>query len=106
LYKACRALRLYLRRKNQRHNSFEAQHHEAATPEAQKRVPGFPQDMWMPMDEAVAKPETYGLAEGWSGAIQGMSTVVRILRPELYRKVRDLVAAGRIPAPERRNPGK
>jgi hypothetical protein len=78
------------------------QHHVVATPEAQKRVPGFPQDMWMPMDEAVAKPETYGMAEGWSGAVQGMSTVVRVLRPALYTKVRNLIAAGQTPPSKKR----
>ena len=29
--------------------------------------PGYPQDMFMVMDDAVAKPETYGLRPGWSG---------------------------------------
>jgi len=67
-------------------------HPEAATLETQKRVPGFPQDMWMPMDEAVAKPETYGMAEGWSGAIQGMSTVVRVLRKEMYDKIMGMIS--------------
>ena len=56
-----------------------------------KRVPGFPQDMWMPMDEAVAKPETYGLAPGWSGAVTGMMTLVRILPPEKYEKIMKLI---------------
>ena len=28
-------------------------------------VPGFPQDMAMTMDEAVEKPETFGLRKGW-----------------------------------------
>jgi len=51
-----------------------------------KQVPGFPQDMWMPMNEAVAKPETYGLAPGWSGAVTGMMTLVRILPPDKYEK--------------------
>jgi FtsP/CotA-like multicopper oxidase with cupredoxin domain len=78
------------------------QHHEAGSEATQKRVPGFPQDMWMPMDDAVAKPETYGMAEGWSGAIQGMSTVVRVLRPEMYKKVRSLMAAGQSPPRESR----
>jgi len=48
--------------------------------------------MWMPMDEAVAKPETYGMAEGWSGAIQGMSTVVRVLRKEMYDKIMGMIS--------------
>ena len=56
-----------------------------------KRVPGFPQDMWMTMDEAVAKPENYGLAPGWSGAVTGMMTLVRILPPEKYEKIMKLI---------------
>ena len=78
------------------------QHHEAGSEATQKRVPGFPQDMWMPMDDAVAKPETYGMAEGWSGAIQGMSTVVRVLRPEMYKKVKSLISAAQISPPKNR----
>ena len=80
----------------------QQQHHEAGSEATQKRVPGFPQDMWMPMDDAVAKPETYGMAEGWSGAIQGMSTVVRVLRPEMYKKVKSLISAGQISPPKNR----
>ncbi len=48
------------------------------------RVPGFPQDMWMVMDDEVAKPETYGMAPGWTGAMQGMMTTVRVLPPDKY----------------------
>jgi len=51
-------------------------------------VPGYPQDMFMPMDALVAKPETYGLRKGWSGAVMGMSTLVRVLPPALYEEVR------------------
>jgi hypothetical protein len=58
-----------------------------------KRVPGFPQDMWMVMDDEVAKPETYGMAPGWTGAMQGMMTTVRVLPPDTYddimRRVRE-----------------
>ncbi len=46
----------------------------------------------MPMDEAVAKPETYGLRPTWSAAVQGMMTLVRVLPPGLYDKVRALQA--------------
>jgi manganese oxidase len=51
------------------------------------QVPGYPQDMMMPMDDAVAKPETYGLAPGWSGGVAGMMTLVRVLPPDLYQSV-------------------
>jgi FtsP/CotA-like multicopper oxidase with cupredoxin domain len=54
------------------------------------KVPGFPQDMFMPMDAAVAKPETYGLRPTWSGSVQGMSTLVRVLEPALYEKIMEL----------------
>jgi hypothetical protein len=43
--------------------------------------------MMMPMDAEVAKPETYGLAEGWTGATQGMMTLVRVLPPDRYEEV-------------------
>jgi hypothetical protein len=51
------------------------------------RVPGFPQDMMMPMDDAVAKPETYGMAKDWTAATQGMMTLVRVLPPDQYDEV-------------------
>jgi hypothetical protein len=56
------------------------------------RVPGFPQDAYMEspmmaMDEAVSKPENYGLQPGWSGYIQGMMTLVRVLPPADYEKI-------------------
>ena len=52
-----------------------------------KRVKGYPQDMWMPMDEAVAKPETYGMAKDWSAATMGMMTYVRVLPPNKYEEI-------------------
>ena len=61
-----------------------------------KKVPGYPQDMWMPMDEMFAgKPELYGLRKGWSGAMMGMMTLVRVLPAEVYDKIMDLKAAER-----------
>ena len=59
------------------------------------QVPGFPQDVFMEgpemnMDKAVAKPETYGLPAGWSGFIQGMMTLVRVLPPEMFDKIEQL----------------
>ena len=38
----------------------------------QDMFPGYPQDMFMVMDDAVAKQETYGLRPGWSGSTMGM----------------------------------
>ena len=50
-------------------------------------VPGYPQDMWMPMDEMFIKPETYALRKEWSGAMMGMMSLVRVLPPDLYEEV-------------------
>ena len=54
--------------------------------------PGYPQDMFMVMDDMVAKPETYGLRPGWSGGTMGMMTIVRVLTPELFDKIQALKA--------------
>jgi manganese oxidase len=54
--------------------------------------PGYPQDMFMVMDDMVAKPETYGLRPGWSGGTMGMMTIVRILKPDLFDKIQTLKA--------------
>jgi manganese oxidase len=54
--------------------------------------PGYPQDMFMVMDDMVAKPETYGLRRGWSGGTMGMMTIIRILKPDLFDKIQDLKA--------------
>jgi len=62
-----------------------AEHGAPAQPAA--RVPGFPQDMWMPMDQEVAKPETAGLPRDWSAALGGMSTLVRVLPPARYEEI-------------------
>ena len=53
------------------------------------RVPGFPQDafMEMGMDEAVDRPEHYGLPKNWSASFMGMMTLVRIVPDELYEKI-------------------
>jgi len=61
----------------------------AANPYA---VPGFPQDMWMVDDAAYRKPETYGLRPTWTGAMMGMMTLVRVLKPELYDYIQKLKA--------------
>jgi FtsP/CotA-like multicopper oxidase with cupredoxin domain len=54
--------------------------------------PGYPQDMFMVMDDMVAKPETYGLRPGWSGGTMGMMTIVRVLTPEMFDKIQQLKA--------------
>ncbi|CAN5455011.1 hypothetical protein BH10ACI4_BH10ACI4_04390 [soil metagenome] len=59
------------------------------------QVPGFPQDAFMEgpamaMDKMVAKPETFGLPEGWSGFMGGMMTLVRVLPPDQYEHFLEL----------------
>lgn len=54
---------------------------------AKKAVPGYPQDMWMPMDQMFDKPETFGLRKGWSGGMMGMMTIVRVLPPDRYDEI-------------------
>jgi hypothetical protein len=55
-------------------------------------VPGYPQDMYMVMDDLVAKPETHGLRAGWTAAMMGMMTLVRVVKPELFAKIEALKA--------------
>jgi FtsP/CotA-like multicopper oxidase with cupredoxin domain len=55
--------------------------------------PGYPQDMFMVMDDLVSKPETHGLRPGWSGGTMGMMTIVRVVTPELFDRIDALKAA-------------
>lgn len=58
-----------------------------------KKVPGYPQDMWMVEDDKYNwKPENYGLRKRWTGGMMGMMTLVRIVTPEVYDKIMDLKA--------------
>jgi manganese oxidase len=54
--------------------------------------PGYPQDMLMVMDDAVAKPETHGLRAGWSAGTMGMMTVIRVVEPDLFESIQRLKA--------------
>ena len=63
-----------------------------ASPPNAGMFPGYPQDMFMVMDNMVAKPETYGLRAGWSGGTMGMMTIVRVLQPEMFDRIRALKA--------------
>ena len=62
-------------------------------------MPGYPQDMMMVMDEEVAKPETWGLAPGWTASMMGMMTLVRVLPPDKYEEVMTRVRSGRTEKP-------
>jgi len=45
----------------------------------------------MPMDEMVAgKPEVYGLRPGWTGAMMGMMTRIRVLPPDMYDRIMEM----------------
>jgi len=59
-----------------------------------KRVPGYPQDMFMIMDEEVAKPETYKLPPRWTASMMGMMTLVRVLPPDVYEEVQRRIREG------------
>ncbi len=72
-------------------------------PKNASQVPLFPQDAYMEgpmmaMDKEVDKPETYGLPAGWSGYVGGMMTLVRVLPPDRYEKIMDLIAEQRASA--------
>jgi manganese oxidase len=71
--------------------SPHTQHGDGGAHNGKRRVPGFPQDMFMPMDEEVTKPETFGLPKDWSAALGGMMTLVRVLPPEKYDEIVALV---------------
>jgi manganese oxidase len=60
-----------------------------------KKIPGYPQDMWMPLDHLVTpKPENHGLRSGWTGAMMGMMTIVRVLTPQKYDEIMALKQKG------------
>jgi len=67
---------------------FEHVHHSPIAANANE-VKGFPQDafMEMGMDSAVAKPETYGLAQNWSAGMMGMMTLIRVLPEHEYHEI-------------------
>lgn len=74
------------------------------------QVPGFPQDAYMEgpmmaMDDQVKKPETYGLPPGWSGFMQGMMTLVRVLHPDQYDHIMQLKERGPAATPGMEMPG-
>jgi FtsP/CotA-like multicopper oxidase with cupredoxin domain len=67
---------------------FEHVHHSPIAENA-NAVKGFPQDafMEMGMDDAVAKPETYGLPDNWSAGMMGMMTLIRVLPDKEYDEI-------------------
>jgi FtsP/CotA-like multicopper oxidase with cupredoxin domain len=67
-------------------------HHHAGGGDA-RSAPGYPQDMFMAMDDQVAKPETHGLRPSWTGGMMGMMTLLRVLHPEKYDEILALKAS-------------
>jgi hypothetical protein len=53
----------------------------------------------MMMDKKAAKPETNGLASGWSPGMQGMMSLIRVLPPDKYEEVMSDVKKGRVEQP-------
>ena len=77
------------------HQHGGADHYPKDDPE-KKKVPGYPQDMWMPMDDEVpVKPEHFGLRKNWTGGMMGMMTMVRVMTPEKYARIEELRKAVR-----------
>jgi hypothetical protein len=59
-----------------------------------RQVKGYPQDMWMVMDESFAKPETHMLRPTWTAGMMGMMTLVRVLTPDMWSMIQELKAKG------------
>jgi hypothetical protein len=41
------------------------------------------------LDGLYQKPETVGLPKGWTGAMMGMMTLIRVLPPDLFDKIQE-----------------
>ena len=83
-------------------NSVPFQHvHHAPIADDANSVSGFPQDAFMDMgmDEAVAKPETHGLARNWSANMMGMMTLVRVLPPDKFDQIMQMKKRAAIDKP-------
>ncbi len=68
----------------------DQQHAGHGAPPGGKLVPGFPQDMFMVMDDVIKKPETHGLRPTWTAGMMGMMTLVRVQTPEKYDEIQKL----------------
>ncbi|HEU0180402.1 MAG TPA: multicopper oxidase domain-containing protein [Blastocatellia bacterium] len=72
----------------------------ALTEAEKKSAPGYPQDMMMIVDDDVVRPETYGLAPGWTASMMGMMTLVRVLPEDKYNDIMARVKAGKTEKPQ------
>jgi manganese oxidase len=68
----------------------------ALTKEEKLKVPGYPQDdmMMMIVDDDVVKPETWGLAPGWTASMMGMMNLVRVMPENKYNQIMAMVKSG------------
>ena len=87
---------------NARQNMGPMQMQEGDIAPDADQIPGFPQDAYMEgsmmaMDQMVAKPENNGLRPGWSGFMQGMMTLLRVLPPDKYDEIMRQVKSRRKP---------
>ena len=67
--------------------------HHSPIAENANQIAGFPQDafMEMAMDEAVEKPETFGLPKNWSAGMMGMMTMVRVLADKEFDDIQQRI---------------
>jgi manganese oxidase len=74
----------------------------ALTEEEKKKIPGYPQDemMMMIVDDEVVKPETWGLAPGWTASMMGMMNLVRVLPEDKYNKIMAMIKEGKTDKPK------
>ena len=74
----------------------------AMTEEEKKKIPGYPQDemMMMIVDDDVVKPETWGLAPGWTASMMGMMNLVRVLPEDKYSKIMAMIKEGKTDKPK------
>jgi hypothetical protein len=56
--------------------------------------------MMMIVDDDVARPETYGLAAGWTASMMGMMTLVRVLPEDKYNDIMARIKAGKTEKPQ------
>ncbi len=72
-----------------------------------KKILGYPQDMWMVMDDMIPeKPENFGLRKGWTASMMGMMTLVRVVTPEMYDKIMQMKKAPKSTAAPKHEHGK
>lgn len=73
----------------------ESVHQHTSSENDKKKVPGYPQDMEMIVDESFAhKPEVYGMARGWTASMMGMMTTVRVLPEHKYNEIMEMIKNG------------